>query len=112
MDVISEAAAALKEISDKGIEVSNGWYEKNIKFPYIKLWYLGGNDEEPSDDEFESETGIVQVTVFAKEDRADLIEEATSLMKQYGFKYNGRDSDSANIEENVYLHSARFELNK
>lgn len=112
MDVINEAAAALKEINDQGIEVSNGWYEKELPFPYIKLWYLGGNDEEPSDDECESESGIVQVTVFAREDRADLINKAKSLMKEYGFDYLGRDSDSANVEEKVYMHAARFELNK
>lgn len=112
MDVIKEAAVALKPISERNIEVSNGWYEKDIPFPYVKLWYLSGNDDDPSDDDFESETEMIQVTVFAHEDATDLIDEVISLMKKYGFKYKGRDSDSADTEKSIYMHSARFELNK
>lgn len=110
MNIIKETAEALKPILQRGIEVSKGWYEKSIPFPYIKLWYLSGEDDEPSDDGFESQLEMIQITVFSKVDSTELISEVIQLMKAHGFTYITRNSDTENVEEKTYMYSARFEL--
>ncbi len=112
MDIVKETATALSAISQRGIDVKAGWYEENRKMPYIRLWYLGGNDADASDDDFESETELIQVTVFSHKDEISLINETINLMKKHGFKFKGRNSDETKSDERVYLKSARFELSK
>ena len=52
-DIIKDAADALQQISDRGIIVIQGWYDKNIHDRHVTLWDLGEDDENFSDDDAE-----------------------------------------------------------
>ena len=62
-DIIKDASDALKPISDRGITVMQGWYDKDIHDRHVTLWDLGENDENFSDDDAEGVTLSVQVIV-------------------------------------------------
>ena len=49
-DIIKDASEALEEISDRGITVMQGWYDKNIKDCHVTLWDLGETEDNHSDD--------------------------------------------------------------
>lgn len=44
-DIIKDASDALRPISDRGITVMQGWYDKDIHDRHVTLWDLGENDE-------------------------------------------------------------------
>ena len=52
-DIIKDALDALQQISDRGITVMQGWYDKNIHKTHVTLWDLGEVDEHFSDDDAE-----------------------------------------------------------
>lgn len=112
MDIVKEAAKALEQFEKQGIDVSSGWYDKNKKMPQIRLWYLGGSEIDHSDDREESESELIQVSHFSEVDEINTIQEVIKLMKEYGFKNKGRNSDSFETEKNIYVKSVRFELEK
>ena len=49
-DIIKDASDALQQISDRGITVMQGWYDKDIHETHVTLWDLGEVDENFSDD--------------------------------------------------------------
>ena len=49
-DIIKDASDALRPISDRGITVMQGWYDKDIHDRHVTLWDLGENDENFSDE--------------------------------------------------------------
>lgn len=112
MDIIKETAIALDSLDKQGIDVSSGWYDENRKLPQIRLWYLGGNETDHSDDQEESESELIQVSHFSEVDEITTIQLITKLMKEHGFKNKGRNSDTFETEKNIYVKSVRFELDK
>ena len=50
-DIIKEASAALRPISDRGLTEMQGWYDKDIHDRHVTLWFLGEFDEIFSDDD-------------------------------------------------------------
>ena len=48
-DIIKDASDALQQISDRGITVMQGWYDKDIHETHVTLWDLGEVDENFSD---------------------------------------------------------------
>ena len=40
-DIIKDASDALRPISDRGITVMQGWYDKDIHDRHVTLWDLG-----------------------------------------------------------------------
>ena len=112
MDIIKEAATALKQIDEQGIDVQSGWYDENKELPQVRLWYIGGSETDHSDDYEESESELIQVSHFSEIDEIETIQLITKLMKSYGFKYEERNSDTFETDKNIYVKSARFELDK
>lgn len=108
MDIIREAAEALKEISDSGITVMQGWYDEDINNCHITLWDLGDYDMEHSEDEPENGIYTVQVTIFSREDEIDLVKKIKKLMLSKGFFYEGRNADDSKPEEGIYMKAQRF----
>jgi hypothetical protein len=86
-DIIKDASDALKPISDRGITVMQGWYDKDIHDRHVTLWDLGENDENFSDDDAEGVTLSVQVTIFSENDEVELAREIKSLMKENDFSF-------------------------
>ena len=107
-DIIKDASEALEEISDRGITVMQGWYDKNIKDCHVTLWDLGETEDNHSDDEAEGVTLSVQVTVFSTEDEAVLAREIKALMKIHGFDFEGRNGDDSQPEDGIYMKAQRF----
>ena len=107
-DIIKDASEALEEISDRGITVMQGWYDKNIKDCHVTLWDLGETEDNHSDDEAEGVTLSVQVTVFSTEDEAALAREIKALMKIHGFDFEGRNGDDSQPEDGIYMKAQRF----
>jgi hypothetical protein len=107
-DIIKDASEALEEISDRGIIVMQGWYDKNIKACHVTLWDLGETEDNHSDDEAEGVTLSVQVTIFSREDEVALSREIKALMKLNGFDYEGRSGDDSQPEDGIYMKAQRF----
>lgn len=107
-DIIKDASEALEEISDRGITVMQGWYDKNIKACHVTLWDLGEMEDNHSDDEAEGVTLSLQVTVFSTEDETALSREIKALMKIHGFDFEGRNSDDSQPEDGIYMKAQRF----
>ena len=59
-DIIKDASDALQQISDRGITVMQGWYDKDIHETHVTLWDLGEVDENFSDDDAEGVTLSLQ----------------------------------------------------
>lgn len=107
-DIIKDTSEALEEISDRGITVMQGWYDKNIKACHVTLWDLGETEDNHSDDEAEGVTLSVQVTVFSTEDETALSREIKALMKIHGFDFEGRNGDDSQPEDGIYMKAQRF----
>ena len=107
-DIIKDASEALEEISDRGITVMQGWYDKNIKDCHVTLWDLGETEDSHSDDEAEGVTLSVQVTVFSTEDETVLAREIKALMKIHGFDFEGRNGDDSKPDDGIYMKAQRF----
>ena len=71
-DIIKDASDALQQISDRGITVMQGWYDKDIHETHVTLWDLGEVDENFSDDDAEGVTLSLQVTIFSESDEVEL----------------------------------------
>ena len=78
-DIIKDASDALRPISDRGITVMQGWYDKDIHDRHVTLWDLGENDENFSDDDAEGVTLSVQVKMCIR-DRHKTAAHNTPLM--------------------------------
>jgi len=107
-DIIKDAAAALEKISNRGIAVMQGWYDKDIKECHVTLWDLGETDDNFSDDDAEGVTLSLQVTIFSKKDEVDLAKEIKTLMKKGGFDFEGRNGDDSQPEDGIYMKAQRF----
>ena len=107
-DVIKDASEALKSISDTGITVMQGWYDKNINECHVTLWDLGETEDNFSDDDAEGVTLSVQVTIFSKTDEVELARKIKSLMKQHGFSFDGRNGDDSEPQDGIYMKAQRF----
>lgn len=107
-DIIKDASDALKQISERGIVVMQGWYDKDIKECHVTLWDLGETDDNFSDDDAEGVTLSVQITIFSREDEVDLAREIKNLMKENGFSFEGRNGDDSQPEDGIYMKAQRF----
>lgn len=107
-DIIKDASEALKSVSEKGITVMQGWYDKDIKARHVTLWDLGETEDNFSDDNAEGVTLSVQVTVFSKRDEVELAREIKNLMKQRGFSFAGRNGDDSEPQDGIYMKAQRF----
>lgn len=107
-DVIKDAAEALKPISDRGITVMQGWYDKDIKACHVTLWDLGEEERFYSDDEPEGAIFSLQVTVFSREDEVELAREIRKLMKEREFVFDTRSGDETQPEDGIYVKAQRF----
>lgn len=107
-DIIKDASDALQQISDGGIIVMQGWYDKNIHDRHVTLWDLGEDDENFSDDDAEGVTLSLQVTIFSESDEVELAREIKTLMKKNGFSFEGRNGDDSKPEDGIYMKAQRF----
>jgi hypothetical protein len=107
-DIIKDSSKALQKISEKGIIVMQGWYDKNIKACHVTLWDLGEMEDDYSDDEAEGVTLSVQVTIFSTKDEIKLAREIKELMKANGFNFEGRNGDDSQPEDGIYMKAQRF----
>ena len=107
-DIIKDASDALQQISDRGITVMQGWYDKDIHETHVTLWDLGEVDENFSDDDAEGVTLSLQVTIFSENDEVELAREIKKLMKEKGFSFEGRNGDDSKPEDGIYMKAQRF----
>ena len=108
MDIIKDVSEALKPISDKGIDVRQGWYQKNINDTHVTLWDLGELDENFSDDEAEGVRLSVQVTIFSRNDEVKQAREIKKLLMENDFSFEGRNGDDADPQDGIYMKAQRF----
>ena len=108
MDIIADAAKALAPVSDTGIPVMQGWYDKELNKVHVTLWDLGEDDNNYSDDKAEGSTCSVQVTIFSRSDEVELAHEIKSLMLEHGFSFEGRNGDDSKPQDGIYMKAQRF----
>lgn len=107
-DIIKDASETLKPVSERGITVIQGWYDKDIKACHVTLWDLGETDDNFSDDDAEGATLSVQVTIFSTKDEVELAREIKDLMKASEFCFEGRNGDDSEPEDGIYMKAQRF----
>lgn len=108
-DIIADTAAALRSITEHyGIIIKQGWYDADINATHITLWDLGETQDDHSDDEPESTTQNIQITIFSKQDETALAEKIKELMKREDFDYIGRNPDDAKPEQGIYMKALRY----
>ena len=107
-DIIKDASDALKEVSDSGIQVVQGWSRKDIKKTHVTLWDLGETEGDHSDDDAEGTEQAVQVTIFSKKDEVALAKKIKGLMKRHGFLYEARNADDSEPQNGIYMKAQRF----
>lgn len=107
MDVIALAADALKPISDRGITVQQGWYDKSLKKLHVTLWKLRDYESSHSDDECDIETAYIQVNIWSDRDQQDLVKEIKKLMKKQGFLFS-EANDDAEPDTGIFNNGMRF----
>lgn len=108
IDIIKDAAAALKKIEEAGIPVQQGWYDENIKKCHVTLWNIGEVDIDFSDDGAEGEKHQIQITIFSQKDEVKLARQIKALMLNNDFSYDGRNADEAAAENGIYMKAQRF----
>lgn len=107
-DIIKDASDVLEPIRSMGIDVRQGWYNKDIHDTHVTLWDLGESDENFSDDSAEGMMLSVQVTVFSECDETELAREIKALMKAAGFLFEGRNGDDSQPQDGIYMKAQRF----
>ncbi len=107
-DVIADAAAALADVQKAGIEVMQGWFNKDNNKCHATLWDLGEEDENHSDDVAEGVRLAVQVTIFSRKDELTLARRVKELMLNAGFDFEGRNADDSQPEDGIYMKAQRF----
>lgn len=107
-DIVKDASDALQPISDQGIVVMQGWYDKNIHDRHVTLWDLGEVEDNYSDDEAEGVTLSVQITIFSEHDELDLARKIKKIMKENDFSFEGRNADDSKPEDGIYMKAQRF----
>lgn len=107
MDIIALASEALKPISDDGITVRQGWYDKEMQKLHVTLWSLGDYDGGHADDDTEVEVASVQVNIWSGKDQTSLKDRIRKLMKRAGFYYMG-GNDELETDTKVFINAMRF----
>ena len=107
MDIIALAAKALKPISERGISVQQGWYDKNVKKMHVTLWNLGDYEGGHSDDEAEVEAASVQVNIWSDRDQVELKAKIKKLMRKAGF-YFMEGHDELETDTKIFNSAMRF----
>lgn len=108
LDIIEVIANVLKPISDRGIIVVQGWYDKNINDTHITFCELSDRSNDFSDDEEENIVHTIQVDIWSKKDEWQLKKEVKKLMLQNDFGY----LDGANsFETDTQIHHKALRFN-
>lgn len=107
-DIIKDASDALTEISESGITVVQGWYKKDLNATHVTLWDLGESDGDFADDDAGGVNMSVQVTIFSRKDEVELAAWIKQLMKQQGFRFEGRNADDSDAQNGIYMKAQRF----
>lgn len=107
MDIVALAAEALKPVSDDGIIVQQGWYDKNIKRLHVTLWSMGEYEGAHADDDVEVDVASIQVNIWSDRDQIELKRRIKKLMKKAGFVYNG-SNDEAETDTKIFINAMRF----
>lgn len=107
MDIIAEAAAALKSLEDEGVPVIQGWYDESLHKLHVTLWNLGEYEGGHSDDGAEIEAGSVQVNIWSYEDNVKLKKRIKRMMKAAGFLYMG-SNDERETDTQLFNNAMRF----
>ena len=94
-DIIKDAAEALQEVENSGIQVVQGWYREDIKETHVTLWDCGETEDSYSDDTAEGVQITVQVTIFSRNDEVELAAKIKKLMKASGFLFEARNADDS-----------------
>jgi hypothetical protein len=107
MDIIEIIAKVLKDISDRGITVVQGWYDENINDTHITFCELSDRSNNISDDKEEDILHTIQVDIWSKKDEWKLKKEVKNLMIDNDFGYvEGRDLFE--IDTKIYHKALRF----
>lgn len=107
-DIIKDTAETLKEISESGITIIQGWYNKDLQATHITLWDLGETDVDYSDDVAEGIMLSIQVTIFSKKDEIGLARKIKKLMLDNDFNFEERNADDSQPKDGIYMKAQRF----
>lgn len=107
MDIVAMAAEALKPVSDDGIIVQQGWYDRNIKKLHVTLWSMGDYEGAHADDEVEVDVASIQVNIWSGKDQISLKKRIKKLMKRAGFIYTG-SNDEMETDTKIFINAMRF----
>lgn len=106
-DIIPLIANGLKPISNRGITVVNGWYDKDINDTHITFLVINEFPNAITDDEIELMSYLIQVDIWSKNDEWKLKNEVIRLMSALDFGYiDGKPFYET--ETGIYHNALRF----
>lgn len=111
MDIIEKIDNILSKVVEPlGIASFYGWYDENIGDTHVTFILLNDTDGDFSDDEAETNTQLVQVDIWSKENMEDLKKFIKNAMKSID---NCCYSDGADLYEKdvqIYHKALRFSI--
>ena len=113
MDIIETIDTTLSNtITPLDIQSFYGWYDKDINETHVTFILLSDTDEDYSDDEAETNTQLVQVDIWSKENMENLKKTIKEAMKTVG---NCRYIDGRDFYEKetlIYHKALRFYIDR
>ncbi len=109
MDIIEKIDSALSSaLIPLNITSFYGWYDKNINDTHVTFILLTDTDGDYADDEAESNTQLVQVDVWSKENMEDLKKTIKDAMKTLDNCIYSNGADLYEDDTRIYHKALRF----
>lgn len=108
-DIIALVAEILEPISNRGIPVQEGWYDKNLGDTHITFFLYLELPELASDDEVTAYSHNIQVDIWTLDslEGNNLKNEARSLLQENNFKFDS-GNDQFETDTKIYHKAMRF----
>lgn len=107
MDIAKVISEVLKDISNRGITVVQGWYDENINNTHITFRELNDRSNDISDDTEENVVHTIQIDIWSRNDEWELKKEVKKLMLSSDFGYV-EGQDFFETDTRIYHKALRF----
>jgi hypothetical protein len=109
VDIIETIDSALSStLTSLNIQSFYGWYDSNINETHVTFTLISDIDEDFSDNEAETNTQLVQVDIWSKENIESLKKTIKTAMKSIDDCTYSNGQDFYEAEDKIYHKALRF----